>query len=176
MLYTIKRSHWCTLQTYWRDLLITSLPIDYIASSQWYFALLLWRYMNYVYSKLFRHLIHFPYSSIMRYYKCLILTLIFCCVIFQDVSGVARVTKSTDENLRDKGTYIIHFEYTITDTTMQHFAKQLIRRSSRKTKFVADIISEYHSINCLTAKLSKRALKWVRIYYLYCASLLSHCS
>jgi len=99
----------------------------------------------------------------MRHYKCLILSLIFCCVIFQDVSCVARVTRSTDENLCDKGTYIIHFEDTITDTKMQHFAKQLIRRSSRKVKFVAEIISQYPSIICLAARLSKRALKWVRV-------------
>ena len=90
--------------------------------------------------------------------------------MFQDVSGIARVTRSTDENLRDIGTYVIHFEDSITDAQLQHFAKHLIRRSRRKAKLEAEIISEYRSINCLTAKLSKRALKWVRIYWLYCAT------
>jgi len=37
-------------------------------------------------------------SSTMRY---LILTLIFGCVIFQDVSGVARIRKSANESLRE---------------------------------------------------------------------------
>ena len=97
----------------------------------------------------------------MRYYECLILTLVFCCVIFQDVSSIVRVTRSKDENLRDTGTYIVHFEDNTTDTQLQHFTKQLLRRSSRKVKFEVEIISEYPSIKCLTARLSKRALKWV---------------
>ena len=99
----------------------------------------------------------------MRYFQCQIFTLVFCCVILQDVSGAARATRSTDENLRDKGTYVVHFEDNTTDAQLQHFAKQLSRRSRRKEKFEAEIISEYPSINYLTARLSKRALKWVRI-------------
>ena len=99
----------------------------------------------------------------MRFYQCLILALIFGCVIFQDVSGVVRVKRSADENLRDPGTYIVHFEDSTTDAQLQHFVKQLNRRSNRRAKFEAKIISEYPSLKCLTVRLSKRALKWVSI-------------
>jgi len=99
----------------------------------------------------------------MRYYQCLILALIFGCVILQDVSGVARVKKSADEHLRDPGTYIVHFKDNTTDAQLNHFAKQLIRRSNRRPKFEAKIIAEYPNIKCLTVKLSERALHWVRI-------------
>jgi len=61
----------------------------------------------------------------------LIITLDIGCVIFQDVSGVARVKRSADENLRDTGTYIVHFEDSTTDTQQQCFAKQLNKRSNR---------------------------------------------
>ena len=98
----------------------------------------------------------------MRYYQCLILALIFGCVTFQDVSGVARVKRSADENLRDPGTYIVRFEDSTTDAQLHHFVKQL-NRSDRKAKFAAKIIAEYPNIKCLTARLSERALKWVRI-------------
>ena len=99
----------------------------------------------------------------MKYYQYLLLTLIFGCVILQDVSGVARVKKSADKNLRDPGTYIVHFKNNTTDTQLQQFAKQLIRKSNRKPKFEAKIIAEYPNIKCLTVKLSERALHWVRI-------------
>ena len=99
----------------------------------------------------------------MRYCQCLLLALIFGCVIFQDVSGVARVKRSADENLRDPGTYIVHFEEDTTDAQLQRLVKQLNRRSNRKTKFEAEIISEYPNIKCLTARLSETALKWVRM-------------
>ena len=99
----------------------------------------------------------------MRYYQCLILALIFGCVIFQDVSGVARVKRSVDESLRDPGIYIVHFEDSSTDAQLQHFVKQLNRRSKRRVKFEAEIIAEYPNIKCLTVRLSERALKWVRI-------------
>jgi len=99
----------------------------------------------------------------MRCYQCLCLALVIGCVIFQDVSGVARVKRSANENLRDPGTYIIHFKDSTTDAQLQHFTKQLNRRSNRSVKFEASIISEYPNIKCLTARLSKKALKWVRI-------------
>ena len=102
----------------------------------------------------------------MRYYQCLILALIFG--IFQDVSGVAIFTKSANEKLRNPGTYIVHVEDNTTDAQLQHFAKQLIRRSNTWTKFRAEIIAEYCSIKCLTAKLSERALKWVRMINYVC--------
>ncbi|XP_065902075.1 extracellular serine proteinase-like [Dysidea avara] len=97
----------------------------------------------------------------MRYYQCLILVLIFGCVIIQDVSGVARVKRSADEKLRNPGTYIIHFENSTTDAQLRHFVQQLNRRSSRRAKFEAKIIAEYPNIKCLSARLSERALKWV---------------
>jgi len=99
----------------------------------------------------------------MRYYECLILTLIFICVTFQDISGVAKIKRSADENLRDPGTYIVHFKHNTTDSQLHYFAKQLIRRSNRRPKFEAKIIAEYHNIKCLTTKLSEKALKWVSI-------------
>jgi len=92
----------------------------------------------------------------MRYYQFLILTLIFGYVILKNVSGVARVKRSADRNLRDPGTYIVNFA---TDAQLHHFAKQL--RSW--PKFEAKIIAEYPSIKFLIAKLSNRALKWVSI-------------
>jgi len=95
--------------------------------------------------------------------------------MLQDVSGVARVTRSNNENLRDKGTYVVHFEDSITDAQQQHFTKQLIRRSSRKEKFEAKIISEYPNINFLTARLSKRAFKWVRITKLQMQQFICKC-
>ena len=102
----------------------------------------------------------------MRYCQYLILALIFGCVIFQDVSGVTRVKRCADENLRDPGTYIVHFEDSTTDAQLQHFVKQLNRRSNRKAKFEVEIISEYSNIKCLTARLSDKALKWVRVMFI----------
>jgi len=99
----------------------------------------------------------------MRYYQCLILTLIFDCDIFQNVSGVARVRKSVDESLHDPGTYVIHFEGITTDAQLQQFTKQLIKRSYKVAKFEAIIIAEYPNIKCITARLSEKAVKWVRI-------------
>ena len=96
----------------------------------------------------------------MRCCQCLCLTLVIGCVIFQDVSGVARIERSANENLRDPGTYIIHFKDSTTDAQLQHFIKQL-SHSNRKVD--AKIVAEYLNIKCLTAKLSKGALKWVRI-------------
>jgi len=99
----------------------------------------------------------------MRCYQCLILTLIFGCIIFQDASCVARVRRSTNKNFRDPGTYIVHFEDNATDAELYHFAKQMIRRSNIREKFEAKIIAEYSNIRCLTVKLSEEALKWVKI-------------
>jgi len=119
----------------------------------------------------------------MRYCQCLSLLLTFGCIIFQDASGVAKVKISADENLNDPGTYIVHFENNATTAQLQHFTKQLIRRSNRRVKFETKIISELPNIKCLTVRLSHRALKWVRIisyiqtltnnkYYTYIVCLL----
>jgi len=99
----------------------------------------------------------------MRNFKCLFFSLIYGYVLLERTSGVARVKTSVDESLRDPGTYVIHFEESATDTQLQHFAKQLIRRSNRRAKFEAKIIAEYPIIKCLAARLSERALKWVRV-------------
>jgi len=113
------------------------------------------------------YLIHTPYSSTMRYYQYLFTLLICGYVIFQDASGVAKIKRSADESLRDPGTYIVCFENSTTNTQLQRFVKRLIERSNRRAKFEVKIISEDPSIKCLTARLSERALKWVRIYWLH---------
>ena len=98
----------------------------------------------------------------MTYYQWLILEVIICCILFQDATGVVSVKRSTNEKLRDPGTYIICLEDSATDGRLQQFVKQLIKRSNRRKKFKAEIVSEYPSANCFTARLSKKALKWVR--------------
>ena len=99
----------------------------------------------------------------MRCYQSLCLTLVIGCVIFQDVSGVVRVKRSADENLRDPGTYIVHFKDSTTDVQLQHFVSQLTRKSIRNVKFQAILVSKYLDMKCLTARLSDKALQWVRI-------------
>jgi len=84
------------------------------------------------------------------------------CVIFQDASGVARVKRSANKNLRDPGTYIVHFKDSTTDAQLQHFVKQLSRKSNKTEKFEAKIVAKYYCIKCLMAKLSEGALQWVR--------------
>jgi len=99
----------------------------------------------------------------MRHYQCLCLTLVIGCVIFQDVSGVARVKRSANENLRDPGTYIVHLKDNVTDVQLHQFAKQLTMRHNSKRKFEAKTVTEYTSIKCLTARLSEKSLQWVSI-------------
>ena len=110
---------------------------------------------------LYHYYTYITYST-MSYFQCIIFSLIFGCVIIQGISGVARVKRSADENLRDPGTYIVHFQDNSTDTQQQHFVNQLIIGCST-TKFEAKIISEYPNMKCLTVKLSERSLKWVRM-------------
>jgi len=93
----------------------------------------------------------------------LTLTLIFGFAIFQDICGVARVKRSANDKLRNPGTYIVHFKDNTAEAQLQQFTKQLIRRSNRRLKFEAKIIAEYPNVKCLTAILSKEALKWVSI-------------
>ena len=102
----------------------------------------------------------------MRYYLYLFILLIFGYIMFQDTSGAAKIKRSADESLRDPGTYIVYFENSTTNTQLRHFVKQLIGRSNRRATFEAKIISEDPNIKRLTARLSKRALKWVRTYWL----------
>ena len=103
----------------------------------------------------------------MRCNQCLCLTLVIGCVIFQDVSGVARVKRSANENLRDPGTYIVHFKDSTTDEQLQNFVKQLKLRSSKSVEFQAILISKYLDIKCLTIRVSDKALQWVRIKLLH---------
>jgi len=92
------------------------------------------------------------------------LLLIIGWVIFQDVSGVARVETFVDKSLHDPRIYIVNFEDSTTIAQLQHFTKQLIRRSNRRANFEAEIVSKHPNIKCLTARLSEKALKWVRLY------------
>jgi len=98
----------------------------------------------------------------MIYYQYLLLEVIICCILFKDATGVIIVKRSTTEKLRDPGTYIIYLEDSATDVQLQQIVKQLIKRSNRRPKFKAEIVSEYPSTNCFTARLSKKSLKWVR--------------
>ena len=100
----------------------------------------------------------------MLYHQNLNLALIFGSIIFQHISGAARIEKSADENSRDSGTYIIQFEDSATDVQLRHFAEQVNRKSNERAKhFEAKIIAEYPSLKFITARLSDRALKWVRM-------------
>jgi len=95
-------------------------------------------------------------SSIMSYFQCIMLLLAFGSVIIQDDYFAAASDMRSVDHLP---TYIVHFHASTTDTLQQHFVKQLIGNHST----VARIVAEYPSIKCLTARLSERALKWVRI-------------
>ena len=106
--------------------------------------------------------------------RCLCLTLVIGCVIFQDVSGVVRVKRSANENLRDPGTYIVHFKDSTTDEQLQHFVKQLTRRSIRNVNFQGILISKYLAIKCLTVRLSDKALQWVRIKLITTVCIWNH--
>jgi len=87
-----------------------------------------------------------------------------CCQTVIGTSDQARVTRSTVETLRDHGTYIIHFKNSVTEMELKHFAFILEKKSNKRKQFVAEIIEKMFTIKCLTAKLSKRALQWVRLY------------
>lgn len=89
----------------------------------------------------------------------LFLSFLYYRTVFGSSSPV-RVTRSAFEHLRDRGTYIICFNDTATETELQDFSTNLESKSNVTKKFVAKIIEKF-SINCLTAKLSKRALHWV---------------
>ena len=107
---------------------------------------------------------------ISRHCQCLIVTLVMGIISFKEVSaglGVADVIRSKNESLRDPGIYIIHFEENATETQLQTFVKQLITTSKKRAKegFKVEIITEYFGINFLTARLSEKALHWVRIKF-----------
>jgi len=88
---------------------------------------------------------------------------IFAVVFWQKASSQAKVTRSVNESLRIHDTYIVHFKENVTTEQAQHFADLLVRKAKKKRKFVAEIFEQYFTIKCLTATLSNKALKWVRI-------------
>ena len=92
---------------------------------------------------------------------------LLCCQTTSGKPSRATISKSTVGNLRDRGIYIIHFKNNATEIKLQHFTAVLERKSNKK-HFVAEIIENFFTIKCLTAKLSKRALQWVRIYIHAC--------
>ena len=85
---------------------------------------------------------------------------VYCQRILGD-SSQSRIAKSAVEHLRDRGTYIIHFKSTVTEIEQQHFAAVLETKSKTTKRFVVEIIEKLFTINCLTAKLSKKASHWV---------------
>ena len=99
----------------------------------------------------------------------LLMTVILSTVCYQEVCaghGPARVTRSAIESLRDRGTYIIHFKDHVTKEELQQFATVLSRSSDEDESFTAEIIEKLFIIKCLTARLSDKALTWVRIVYI----------
>ena len=84
------------------------------------------------------------------------LGIVYCQTAFGS-SSQAKVSKSAFEHLRDRGIYIIQFSNTLTELELQHFAAVL------EEQFTVEIIEKFFIIKCLTARLSKRALHWVRI-------------
>ena len=90
------------------------------------------------------------------------LSIVYCQTAL-GVSSQARVTRPAAKHLRDRGTYIIYFKNTTTETEQQHFAAVLEAKSNTKKQFVVEIIKNFFIINCLTARLSKKALQWVWI-------------
>ena len=91
---------------------------------------------------------------------------ILCTMCYQVVSaghGPVRVTRSAVESLRDRGTYIICFKDHVTEEELQQFTAALSRSSTKDENFTVEIIKEIFIIKCLTARLSGRALSWVRM-------------
>ena len=96
-------------------------------------------------------------------------TVVLGTVCYQEVSashGPVRVTRSAVESLRDRGTYMICFKDHVTEEKLQQFVAILKRRSASERNFTAEIIEELFIIKYLTARLSGRALNWVRTVYI----------
>ena len=97
----------------------------------------------------------------------LLATVILGAVCYQEVSagrhGPVQVTRSAIESLRDRGTYIICFKDHVTEEELQQFTATLLRSSDEDENFKAEIIEGSFSIGCLTARLSVKALSWVRL-------------
>ena len=107
----------------------------------------------------------------------LFLTVILSTVCYQGVCaarGPMRVIRSAVESLRDHGTYIICFKDHVTEEELLRFAAALSRSSDEDEIFTTEIIEELFIIKCLTAKLSSRALSWVRTVYTFLLKLSMH--
>jgi len=88
---------------------------------------------------------------------------IFALVFWQEVSSQAKVTRSPVESLQIHDTYIVHFKDNITTEQLQHFAKLLVKKTENKRRFVTEIFQQFFTIKCLTARLSNKAMKWIRV-------------
>ena len=99
----------------------------------------------------------------------LFITVTLCTVSYQEVSAgrsAVRVTRSAVESLRDRRTYIIHFKDHATEEELQQFTATLMTTSAKEENFTAEVIEELFIIKCLTARLSGKALCWVRTVYI----------
>lgn len=106
----------------------------------------------------------------MKYQWWVILTYVFtfALVFWQEASGKTRVTRSAVESLRIQDSYIIHFKENITEKRLQRFVATLGRKANKTRKFDVEIHQQFLSIKCLTARLSKKAVKWVRKIVINC--------
>ena len=107
----------------------------------------------------------------------LFLTVILSTVCYQGVCagrGPVRVTRSVVESLRDHGTYIISFKHHVTEEELLRFSAALSKSADEDEIFTTEIIEELFVIKCLTAKLSRRALSWVRTVCLIFLKLSVH--
>lgn len=96
-------------------------------------------------------------------------TVILSAVFYQEASAghyPVRITRSAVESLRDRGTYIIHFKSHVTEEELDQFATALVMKSMKEKNFSAEIIEKLFVIKCLTARLSRRALNWVKTVYI----------
>ena len=106
------------------------------------------------------------FDETMRCQWCMILTYIFTfgLVAWQEASSAAVVTRSTDESLRIHDIYIIHFKENATEKRLQRFVATLIRKTNHTRNFAAEVLQQFLTIKCLTARLSAKALSWVRYF------------
>jgi len=85
-------------------------------------------------------------------------------VFWQEVSSQAKITRSPVESLQIHDTYIVNFKENITAEQLQHFVNLLVKKGKNKLKEICcRKFSTNFSIKCLTARLSNKALKWVRV-------------
>ena len=70
-----------------------------------------------------------------------------------------KVTRSAIEHLRDRDTYIITFK---SKKDLHPFTTDLALKSVKENNFYAEVIVEMLIMKCLTARLSRSAVDWVR--------------